>query len=103
VYRLKQSSWYPFVDAFDIGYLNSIPVDQADVIKEDVDNMGDWFKECQICKMIFGCVEMHELVNEESIIEFLSQFGDKSNEYIDAYYRLLSFMPSKEQGYIPGK
>lgn len=103
VYRLKQSSCYPFVDEFDIGYLNVIPVEQADEIKEDVDNMGDWFKECQICKKIFGCVEMHELVNEESIIEFLSQFGDKSWEYIEAYYRLLSFMPSKEHCHAPGK
>lgn len=107
VYRLKQSDRYPFIDNMDIEALNETPIICSNSIKKDVNccskQLINWYLSRRVCEVIFGSVEMYESVKEESVIQFLSQFSDKSTEYIDAYYRLLSFMPSKEYCHAPGK
>lgn len=95
---LKKSNGYPFISDYDIVLLNEEPDTFANYyIKNDGNQLKDWYLSELVCEVIFGSVEMYELVKEESVIQFLSQFDDKSKEYKDAYYRLLNLVPSKEK------
>lgn len=103
--RFEIDDYYKsFLEEGNLEKIVQDPVGQANMYSKEKLN---WWQmvalDMKISYKIMCFIKYYESIPEESVIQFLSQFGDKSREYIEAYYRLLSFIPSKEYGDTPRK